>query len=266
MAHRQIRNTRWFPQPQAIQAVFFDVGFTLVETSPSIPTIVHSIMARRGTPVALECLEKSYPAAESHFGELTRAAPNTWGDETEIAQMWRRYFVELLRPCFGSHGEKALAAAAADMQVEFDQAIHYALYPDVEPTLAALRDRGLKLGVVSDWGIALGMIMRRLGLTEYFDFAVISATARRAKPDPELYRLALDRADVVADYAVHVGDSYVRDVLGARALGIHPILIDRMRLLQPSVVDCPLVYDLFEVLDLLDVVRPTRSEADSKLA
>src|SRR5574340_576419 len=106
MAHRQIRNTRWFPQPQAIQAVFFDVGFTLVETSPSIPVIVQSIMTRRGTPVALECLEKSYPAAESHFGELTRAAPDTWGDEAEIAQMWRRYFVELLRPCIGSHDEK----------------------------------------------------------------------------------------------------------------------------------------------------------------
>lgn len=266
MAHRQIRNARWFPQPQAIQAVFFDVGFTLVETSPSIPVIVRGIMERRGTPVALECLQKSYPRAETHFGELTRAAPGTWGDEAEIAQMWRRYFVELLRPCFGAKGEKALEGAAADIQVEFDQAIHYALYPDVEPTLAALRERGMKLGVVSDWGIALGMIMRQLGLTEYFDFAVISATARRAKPDPELYRLALDRADVVADYAIHVGDSYVRDVLGARALGIHPILIDRLRMLQPSVVDCPLVYDLYEVLDLLDVARPSREAAGDKLA
>jgi FMN phosphatase YigB (HAD superfamily) len=128
--------------------------------------------------------------------------------------------------------------------------------------LAALKEHGMKLGVISDWGIALGLIMRSFGLTEYFDFAVISATARRAKPDPELYRLALDRANVVADYALHVGDSYVRDALGARAVGITPVLIDRMRMLQPEVVDCPLIYDLYELIDLLGIDRPPREEPD----
>lgn len=266
MTYRHTRNARWFPQPQAIQAVFFDVGFTLLETSPSIPVVVRGIMERRGISIPLACLERSFPQAESLFGQLAREAPHTWGDEAEIARIWRRYFIELLTPCLGEAGEEALASAAADIQQEFDQATHYALYPDVEPTLTALRERGLKLGVVSDWGIALGLIMRHFGLTRFFDFAVISATARRAKPDPELYRLALDRADVVADYAIHVGDSYVRDVLGARALGIHPILIDRMHMLQPAVVDCPLVYDLYEVLDLLQIDRPPQQEASGKPA
>lgn len=269
MKHRYSRTTRaarWFPQPQAIQAVFFDVGFTLLETSPSIPVVVRGIMERRGVSIPLDCLERSFPQAESLFGQLAREAPHTWGDEAEIARIWQRYFTELLTPCLGDAGEEALATAAADIQQEFDQATHYALYPDVEPTLTALHERGLKLGVVSDWGIALGLIMRHFDLTRFFDFAVISATARRAKPDPDLYRLALDRADVVADYAVHVGDSYVRDVLGARALGIHPVLIDRMRMLQPAVVDCPLVYDLYELLDLLEIDRPPQQEASGKPA
>ena len=266
MKHRHSRNARWLPQPQAIQAVFFDVGFTLLEASPSIPILVRDIMERRGTPVPLDCLERSFPAAESLFGKLAREAPHTWGDELEIAHIWRRYFVELLRPCYGEADDSALDSAAADLQQAFDQATNYALYPDVEPTLTALHARGLKLGVISDWGIALGLIMRHFGLTRFFDFAVISATARRAKPDPELYRLALDRADVVADYAIHVGDSYVRDVLGARALGIHPVLIDRMRMLQPAVVDCPLVYDLYELLDLLGIDRPPQHEVSGKLA
>jgi len=258
MKIRYNRNSRWLPHPQAVQAVFFDVGFTLLESSPSIPAIVRDVMERRNTPVPLECLERSLPHAESLFSEMTRSAPHTWGDELEITQIWQRYFTELLRPCYGAAGEDELSAAATDVQHEFDLATSYALYPDVEQALTALRARGLKLGVISDWGIALGLIMRHFGLTRFFDFAVISATARRAKPDPELYRLALDRADVVADYAVHVGDSYVRDVLGARALGITPVLIDRMRMLQPEIVDCPLVYDLYELLDLLGIERPPR--------
>ncbi len=266
MKQRYHRNTRWLQHPQAIQAVFFDVGFTLLESSPSIPVIVRDVMARRKTPVPLECLERSLPHAESLFGEITREAPHTWGDELEIAQIWRRYFTELLRPCYGEAGRDALAAAAADVQREFDLATSYALYPDVERALTTLHDHGLKLGVISDWGIALGLILRHFGLTRFFDFAVISATSRRAKPDPELYSLALERADVVADYAVHVGDSYVRDVLGARALGINPVLIDRMRMLQPEVVDCPLIYDLYELLDLLGIERPPRREVSDKPA
>lgn len=260
MKHRFNHNRRWLPHPQAIQAVFFDVGFTLLEQSPSIPSVVRDVMARRGTPVSLECLQRNLPQAELKFGEFSREAPHTWGDEQEIALIWQRYFTELLRPCYGEAGEQALAAAAHDVQQEFDLASSYALYPDVERSLAALKEHGIKLGVISDWGIALGLIMRSFGLTEYFDFAVISATARRAKPDPELYRLALDRANVVADYAVHVGDSYVRDALGARAVGITPVLIDRMRMLQPEVVDCPLIYDLYELLDLLGIDRPPREE------
>lgn len=266
MKHRHSRNSRWLPHPQAIQAVFFDVGFTLLESSPSIPVIVRDVMERRGTPVPLDCLQRSLPEAESLFGKLSRESPHTWGDEEEIAAIWRRYFAELLRPCYGVAGDDALADAAGEVQREFDLATSYALYPDVMPALTALHERGLKLGVISDWGIALGMILRHFDLTRFFDFAVISATARRAKPDPELYQLALDRADVVPDYAIHVGDSYVRDVLGARALGIRPVLIDRMRMLQPEVVDCPLVYDLYELLDLLDINRPPMRAASDKPA
>ncbi|HZC06544.1 MAG TPA: HAD-IA family hydrolase [Ktedonobacterales bacterium] len=262
MKHRYNRNSRWLPHPQSIQAIFFDVGFTLLESSPSIPVIVRDVMARRGTPVSLDCLERSLPEAEAHFSSMSREAPHTWGDELEIASIWRRYFSELLRPCYGVHGDEALAEAAADVQREFDLATSYALYPDVEEALTALKERGIKLGVISDWGIALGLIMRHFDLTRFFDFAVISATARRAKPDPELFRLALDRADVVPDYAMHVGDSYIRDVLGARALGITPILIDRMRMLQPEVLDCPLVYDLYELLDLLGIERPPEATKD----
>jgi putative hydrolase of the HAD superfamily len=265
MKIRHNRNSRWLPHPQAVQAVFFDVGFTLLESSPSIPAIVRDVMARRNTPVPLECLERSLPHAESLFSEMSRSAPHTWGDELEITQIWQRYFTELLRPCYGAAGEDELSSAASDVQREFDLATSYALYPDVEQALTALHAHGLKLGVISDWGIALGLIMRHFGLTRFFDFAVISATARRAKPDPELYRLALDRADVVADYAVHVGDSYVRDVLGARALGITPVLIDRMRMLQPEIVDCPLVYDLYELLDLLGIERPPRRRTASEM-
>jgi FMN phosphatase YigB (HAD superfamily) len=109
------------------------------------------------------------------------------------------------------------------------------------------------LGIISDWGVGLGLILRHHGLIRYFDFAVISAAVRRAKPDPELFQTALRRADAIPDYAVHIGDSYVLDVLGARAAGITPVLIDRAGRLDPAQIDCLVVRDLFGLLDALEV-------------
>lgn len=261
----------WLPNPQAIQAVFFDVGFTLLDPYPSFPEAVRDILARQGTHVELACLEAALPAAESQFVELARLNPHTWGDERAINDIWGRYFHALLGPCL-TDDQNALDAAIPMVQRAFDEAATYRLYPEVVPTLATLHRRGYKLGVISDWGASLSLILGTFELTRYFDFTVISATARRAKPDPALFQLALERADVTADYALHVGDSYVRDALGARQVGITPVLIDRTRSLSVGVPDCPLVYDVYELLDLLDIpesardARPTeRSALDERL-
>lgn len=250
---------RWLPQPQAIQAVFFDVGFTLLDPHPTFPAAVRDILARNGIEVELACLESALPNAEAQFVQMARAEPLTWSDERAIGRIWSVYFRQLLEPCLGSD-EAALQASTQVVLEGFDEGRAYALYPDVLPALHALRERGLKLGVISDWGVSLSLILRHFDLPRYFDFTVISATARLAKPDPALFRLALERADVTADYVLHVGDSYIRDALGARLAGITPALIDRTRLLSEGVPDCPLVYDLLELLDLLDIARPTSGD------
>ena len=77
--------------------------------------------------------------------------------------------------------------------------------------------------------------------------------ARYAKPSPALYELALRRANAIADYTLHTGDSYIHDVLGARAVGITPVLLDHAERLQESYVDCLLVHSLTNLLELLEV-------------
>jgi FMN phosphatase YigB (HAD superfamily) len=119
--------------------------------------------------------------------------------------------------------------------------------------LKTLKAHNYILGVISDWGIALGPILRRLHLTGYFDCLLVSAVTRHAKPSPALYELALQRANSIPDYTIHIGDSYIHDVLGARAVGITPILLDRHRRLEESNVDCLLVHSLDDLLELLEV-------------
>ncbi|HET8913445.1 MAG TPA: HAD hydrolase-like protein, partial [Ktedonobacteraceae bacterium] len=71
----------------------------------------------------------------------------------------------------------------------------------------------------------------------------------------QLYELALQRSNAISDYALHIGDSYIHDVLGARAAGMTPVLLDRPNRLQGQPIDCLKVNTLTELIDLLDIPR-----------
>lgn len=89
----------------------------------------------------------------------------------------------------------------------------------VEAALGELRRRGLRLAVVANWDCALRGVLAGLGLAPYFDVVVASAEAGAEKPDPEIFRIALERLGAAPERALHVGDEAV-DELGARAAGL----------------------------------------------
>ena len=93
-------------------------------------------------------------------------------------------------------------------------------------------------------------ICRELGLEPYLDFVVTSGEVGADKPEPLIFLTALQRAGVDASQAVHVGDQYNLDVLGARGVGITPILIDRYDL-SPQVSDCLRIHRLTELAERL---------------
>lgn len=84
----------------------------------------------------------------------------------------------------------------------------------------ALRARGLEVAVVSNWDIGLTEQLERLGVASLFTAIVTTAEAGAAKPEPAVFRLALEKMGVGAERALHVGDE-PGDEDGARAAGMH---------------------------------------------
>ncbi len=240
-------------QPQAIRTIFFDAGFTLVRPYPSILEICQQVCQKLSLHITVEQLQDQVEAAEDFFLRQSRMNRQTWGDEQAIAEFWTGYYMALLRPLIAEHDELRLYKLARTINEEFEKHTSWEIYPDVYKTLERLRANNYSLGVISDWGIALGPILREHHLTQYFDCVLISAVTRHAKPSPMLYELALQRANAIPDYSIHIGDSYIQDVLGARSVGITPILLDRAGKLTEQNVDCVLVHSLDELLDLLEV-------------
>jgi putative hydrolase of the HAD superfamily len=98
--------------------------------------------------------------------------------------------------------------------------------PELPPALARARDAGLRLGVVSNSEGRLASVLERLGIGAYFEVVVDSQLEGINKPDPEIFRRALARMQVLPERALYAGDIPEVDVLGARAAGMQAVVID----------------------------------------
>lgn len=127
---------------------------------------------------------------------------------------------------------------------ELHEEIPLALYPDAEPTLSKLKDDGFSVGMVSNAPSDTGKVVEELGIARYFDSVVISGVVGYSKPHPEIFRIALKEVGAKPEEAVHIGDLYEADVVGARNAGIMGLLIDRDGA-RPE-LDCPRMKDLSE--------------------
>lgn len=242
-------------QPQAIRTIFFDAGFTLLHPSPSILEICHRVCHQLDLHFQIDDLNPHLEAAEDYFFRHIRLNRHLWASQQTIREFWLGYYTTLLRPLLKEHDEPRLYQLAYAIYQEFDKHTSWSNYPDVLPTLEALRRQRYTLGIISDWGLSLGPILRDLGLTKYFDCVLTSAATGYGKPSPLLYEEALRRANAIADYTLHIGDTYISDILGARAVGITPVLLDRGQKLTEQNIDCLLAHSLYDLLDLLEVSR-----------
>ncbi len=100
---------------------------------------------------------------------------------------------------------------------------------DTIPTLRQLRSRGFRIGAVSNGSDDdnTQALIDNSGVRPYLEFLISSAAFGRRKPDPAIFRLALDHFQVAPEHAIMVGDNYEADVVGAHGAGMQAIWITR---------------------------------------
>jgi putative hydrolase of the HAD superfamily len=116
-------------------------------------------------------------------------------------------------------------------------------------SLSRLRDAGLRLGIVSNSDGRVEQALAEAGLREYFDVVIDSSLAGIEKPDPAIFRAALDALGVDPDEALYVGDLYEVDVVGARAAGIEAVLLSARS--SPPDRQCRTAASIAELVDAL---------------
>ena len=206
------------------KAVFFDLYNTLARFHPPREETQVNAARQLGLDPDPAGIVRGYMAADRLMTEQNA--------RFHIQKMTR----EARREFFAEYERLVLLGAGIDVSVEQAGRVwtlvretpsQLAPFDDVLPTLALLKERQLTLGLISNIYRDLDELCQRMGIAPFLDVTVSSMTAGAEKPHPPIFLAALRKAGVAAEEAVHVGDQYQGDVVGARNVGIHPVLLDR---------------------------------------
>jgi HAD superfamily hydrolase (TIGR01549 family) len=204
------------PRPVDIKAVLFDLDFTLAKPGPDLGPEGYQRMGRR---FGLELEPTLYKEARAKAVEGLHKHPDFRHDE----EIWVAFTERIIRG-MGGDTDRAYECAV-EMTHAWEHAHNFDLFDDVLPVLADLRERGLKLGLVSNTGRDVEVFLAHHSLQ--IDAALSSRIHGKVKPHPTIFQAVLDRLGVVAEQSAMVGDSPEDDLEGARGLGMRAFLVDR---------------------------------------
>jgi putative hydrolase of the HAD superfamily len=224
-----------------VEAVFFDVDFTLIFPGPTFQGEGYEQFAR----------EHGMIVQRSRFADAVRAASSILEDEQAHvydADIFVRYTRRILE-AMGGHGPR-LDQCARRIYDEWAACQHFFLYDDVAPALRVLAASGLKLGLISNSHRPLDAFQEYFDLQGLIGGAVSSSDHGFMKPHPSIFESALNRLGVEAGASVMVGDSFTHDIVGAQRTGMHGVLVHRSDDPAPD-HGVPVVRSLMELPDVL---------------
>jgi len=227
------------------KAIFFDWFNTLAHFEPPRSELYRQILQQFGIELEPEVIMRGILAADRYFFEENAKIPVEERSAEEQAKVYLHYPKAVLAEA-GIKVAEELPMKVLKIAREKAEELTFVLFDDVLPTLKALRGRGFILGLITNATKDMLALHRKIGLQPYLAFVITSKEAGADKPKPPIFLAALERAGVEASEAVHVGDQYQLDVLGARGVGINPVLIDRYDLF-PEVSDCPRIQSLTDL-------------------
>lgn len=208
------------PEPEPFEGVLFDFHSTLVEQGSGTEWLAAAWRhaGRQGDPDE----HLGEPEAAELAGQLERiwatARDVDPGNQRDLgAEPHRAVFDELVGAM--DHVDPPLAEALYRTLTD-----GWAPYEEAVPLLARLRARGIRTALLSNMGIDVRDVLARTGIAPLLDAVVLSGEHGKAKPDPALFRVALDLIDVPPERALMVGDTW-RDDAAAAEVGVRTLIL-----------------------------------------
>lgn len=232
----------------AIKAVFFDWYNTLARHDPPTESLHMAACRSYGLDINPDLLRAGLVEADRFFYEENARSRVNQRPPNEQVEIYTHYEDIVLKKT-GAGVPRGMALPIWMKVREMSRGSTFVLFDDVLPALRQVRARSVLTGLISNLPQDMKPLLTTLGLVTELDYVIGPGDAGAEKPDPKIFRYALEQAKVEPSEALHVGDQYHVDVLGARSVSITPILLDRYDTSPEA--DCARITSLSEVLAYL---------------
>ncbi len=208
-----------FPDLKDLEAVLVDLGGTLILPEPSV--------AEQYRETAADMLDNlpSREAIRQRFHRAFRSVPAVSGrtryGTTEVHGL--NFWFGIVSMVFPSSPPARRRDLTDRLFERFRSPARWRVIQPAPAVLEDFRDRGIRTGLVSNWDVRCRVLVEALGLEPLFDELIISSELGVDKPDPRIFRSALERLQARPDRALMVGDSRRTDLRPAEDLGMRSV-------------------------------------------
>ena len=238
----------WALEIPMIKVITFDFYNTLVKFWPPLEDIQTAACFAKGVTVSREAIRRGYAKADILFNRANEEEPLSLRSPQRRLEFFSEY-EQLILETAGVPVTLGLAQQIWELAIAVPK--QFTRFDDTLPALEGLRERGYRLGIITNLRADLGPLVKRAGLEACLEFCVNSTLAGSEKPHPPIFQEAIRRAGVAPEEILHIGDQVRSDVAGARAMGMRAALLDRGGWHEP-LENCPKISQLDELIGLLE--------------
>ncbi len=223
--------------------IWFDMGYTLVYMQRE--TTYQQALLDFGIDIPIEVIEKEFHLTDKQF---MKEYPGIFLKNRDVYMPWylgtMNYRLGLsLNLCEIDALWKEIKEKTGNYWLAFD---------GVHQVMDELKSMSTGLGIISNWDHTARDILNQTGLSGYFNHFVISGEVGYAKPDPEIFKIALKKAGVNAEDCLYVGDNYYDDILGSRKVKMNALIVNRFGNLGiEEIEDCTIINHISQILEIV---------------
>ena len=202
------------------QVIFLDAMGTLFDLKQSVGEIYQQFAFKHGVKIDAKSLDKAF--IDSYKAAPPLAFPpaelNTIGDQEFL--WWKNVVQTTFQRVKVLNKFSNFTEFFDEVYIYFATQDPWYVFPDVVPCLQNWQQQGIELGVISNFDSRLELILKALSLEPFFTSITISSVAGFAKPDHNIFDIALKKHGFAPQQAWHIGDNKEADYLGAENAGI----------------------------------------------
>src|ERR1700720_3020499 len=207
------------------EAIFFDAAGTLFHLPRGVGYHYALVGREIGLNLDAKQLDRAFAAA---WKSMPQRVPVDEPRENDDKDWWSALVNLVLDPVAPLLSELDRDNFFEIAYEHFAEAGVWELYPEVVDVLEKLHPR-FQLAVISNFDGRLRMILEQLGISKFFSHIFLSSELGADKPDPEIFRRALNVIHREPNEVLHVGDDPERDWKAATAVGLSTFQLDRKK-------------------------------------